>query len=346
MHYPFKFHRALRMAALPLALCCLLVMLHSNSFSQEFIDTDTVYDCYPGSPLDGVPSLQLPPKERWRKIATPLFIVTQGPPYHMVHDLVIAPGQNQVITGKFDYGAVFHKDLEYERIHVYIYGTGMSAWQKVGVYTTNVDGKIYATIPQKDPGEYMIKMVVAGDLSTAYGFMTVLDPGRKAVVFDLDGTLTLNDFEAVKDYIGIGDASSFHYAVNLVNLYKLRGYQIIYLSARPYWLVRETRGWFNKKGYPDTTIHATLNNNDSFDSAKSEQYKTEYLLYLKNSVQVNLAAAYGNSAGDIGAYQSAGIPDSSIYIIGDLAGSEGTVPIYDNYYAHYNWLFPILECGH
>ena len=167
-----------------------------------------------------------------------------------------------------------------------------------------------------------------------------------AVIFDLDGTLTLNDFEAVKDYVGIGDASSFYYAVNLVNLYRLRGYQVIYLSARPYWLARETRGWFNKKGYPDTILHATLNNNDSFDSAKAEQYKTDYLLYLKNSVRINLTAAYGNSAGDIGAYQSAGIPDSGIYIIGDLAGSEGTAPIYDNYYAHYNWLSTLLECGY
>jgi phosphatidate phosphatase PAH1 len=346
MHYSFTIRRAWRMAALPLALCCLAVMLHSNSFSQEIIGTDAVYDCYTGGPLDSVPHLQLPPKEKWRKVATPLFIVTQGPPYHMVHDLVVAPGQNQVITGKFDYGAVFHKDLEYERVHVYIYGTGMSAWQKAGVFTTDWDGKIYAAIPQKGPGEYMIKMVVAGDLSIAYGFMTVLEPGRKTVVFDLDGTLTLNDFEAVKDYIGIGDASSFAYAAKMVSLYKLRGYQIIYLSARPYWLVRETRGWFNKKGYPDTILHATLNNNDSFDTAKAEQYKTEYLLNLKNSVHVDLVAAYGNTSGDIGAYQSAGIPNSGIYIIGDQAGSEGTTPVYDNYYAHYNWLTSILECGY
>ncbi len=340
------FRHGWRPAAVLIFLLSLAAALPALLLSQEFIGTDTVYDCYAGSPLDSVPPLQLPPREKWRKIATPLFIITQGPPYHMVHDLVAAPGQSQVITGKFDYGAVFHKDLEYERVHVYIYGTGMSAWQKVGVYTTDRDGKIYAALPQKGPGEYMIKMVVAGDLTTAYGFMTVLDPGRRAVVFDLDGTLTLNDFEEVKDYLGIGDASSFSYAVNLVNLYKLRGYQIIYLSARPYWLVRETRGWFNKKGYPDTILHATLNNNDSFDAARAEQYKTDYLLYLKNSVGVDLAAAYGNSAGDIGAYQSAGIPNSGIYIIGNLAGSEGTTPIYDNYYAHYNWLSSLLECAY
>ena len=346
MRFILSNRHAWRLAAYSLALCCLAVSFPEPSFSQEIIGADTVYDCYAGSPLDSVPQLQLPPREKWRKIATPLFIITQGPPYHMVHDLVAAPGQSQVITGKFDYGAVFHKDLEYERVHVYIYGTGMSAWQKVGVYTTNGDGKIYATIPQKSPGEYMIRMVVAGDLTTAYGFMTVLDPGRKTVVFDLDGTLTLNDFEAVKDYVGIGDAWSFSYAVKLVNLYRLRGYQIIYLSARPYWLVRETRGWFNKKGYPDTILHATLSNNDSFDAARAEQYKTDYLLYLKDSVGADLVAAYGNSAGDIGAYQAAGFPDSGFYIIGDLAGSEGTTAVYDNYYAHYNWLSSLLECAY
>ena len=337
---------ARRLLIFSLALCCCAIIIHTAAYSQVFNDADTVYDCYTGSPLDSVPSLQLPAKERWRNLATPLFVITQGPPFHMVHDLVVGPAQNQVITGKFDYGPVFHKDLEHERVHVYLYGTGMSSWLKIGTYTTDWDGKIYATIPQRGPGEYIIKMVVAGDLSTAYGFMTVLDPGRKAVVFDIDGTLTTNDFEAVKDYIGAGDANAYYYASNLAALYRLRGYQIIYLSARPYWLVRETREWFKKKGFPDTILHATLNNNDSFNAALAQAYKTEYLSYLKNSVSIDLVAAYGNSSGDIGAYASAGIPVTGTYIIGDMAGSSGTSPLYDNYYAHYNWLLTVLECGY
>jgi len=324
-----------------------IILNQEVSFSNDdFIFNNITDDCYTGSALDSVPALQLPQKEKWRKVATALFIVTQGPAYHMVHGLAAAAGQTQVIVGKFDYGAVFHKDLEYERVHVYIYGTGMAAWEKIGTYITDSDGKIYVTVPQKGTGEYMIKMVVAGDLSTAYGFMTVLDPDRKTVVFDIDGTLTINDFEAVKDYVGIGDATDFYYASNLVNLYKLRGYQIVYLTARPYWLVRETRGWFNKKGYPDTIMHATMDNNDTINQAATEQYKKNYLQYLKNSVKVNLVAAYGNSAGDIAAYKDAGIPDSKIYIIGNLGGTDGTVPVINNYNSHFNELDISLDCGY
>lgn len=324
-----------------------LVSTRKDSFSNsDFIFDSTTDDCYTGSPLDSVPDLQLPPKEKWRNAATPLFVVTQQPPFHMVHDLVVAAGQPQVIVGKFDYGPVFHKDLEYERVHVYIYGTGMTAWQKVGIYKTNRDGKVYVTLPQKGAGQYIIKMVVAGDLSTAYGFMTVLDPDRKTVVFDIDGTLTINDFEAVKDYIGIGDATDFSSASDLVELYKSRGYQIIYLTARPYWLVKETREWFNKKGYPDTIVHATMDNNDTINQTATQQYKKDYLQYLKNSVKVNFAAAYGNSSGDIAAYKDAGIPDSKIFIIGNLGGSDGTVPIINNYDSHFNELDTTLECGY
>ena len=343
----FRRKRAWRVLSLMMVACCLLVLMQDRLSAFVFSDDDElVYDCYAGSPLDSVPNLQLPPRESWRNWLTRLIVITQGAPYHMVHDLVVAAGQDQIIVGKFDYGIIAHKDLEYERVHVYIYGTGMSAWQKVGVYTTNSDGKIYVTIPRRGPGEYMIKMVVAGDLSTTYGFMTVLNPGRKAVVFDIDGTLTTNDFEVVKDYTNVGDASPFYYASNLVNLYRQRGYQIIYLTARPYWVVKDTRAGLKNKGFADTILHATLNNTDSFDSGETEEYKRDYLLYLLDTVEIEIVAAYGNADSDIGAYLTAGIPANHVYIIGNLAGEEGTVPINDNYYVHYNMLLPVLQCGY
>jgi phosphatidate phosphatase PAH1 len=331
-------------------LACLAIVLAGISY--HYTGTGMLYgateaeDCYAGSPLDSVPALKLPAKERWRNLTTALFIVTQGPPYHMVHDLVVAPGQPQVVVGKFDYGSIFHKDLEYEKVYVYIYGTGMSAWQKVATCITDWDGKVYAQIPARGPGEYMIKMVVPGDLSVAYGYMMVLDTGRNTVVFDVDGTLTTTDFEAVEDYLNVDDGDAIYYSSELVNLYKRRGYQVVYLTARPYWTARMTRSWFNLKGFPNTILHTTLNNIDTIDANETEEYKIDFLLHLRNDVGMNLISAYGNSSTDIGAYKAAGIPDDSIFIIGDSAGDEGTVPITGNYYNHYWELEEVLECGY
>lgn len=310
--------------------------------SATFTTAYGLDQCYEGSALDTIPALTLPKKERW---INPLnYIIASDVPYHMAHDLVAAPGVAQTMVGKFDYGPVFHKDLEYEKVYTYIYGTGMSGWQYLGVYRTNWDGKIYVNIPGKPAGEYMVKMVVAGDLSTTYGFLTVVEPGRKAVVFDIDATLTINDFEVALDYLNVKNADEFFYSPEMVTLYRDMGYQVIYLTARPYWVCKDTRQWFNSKGFPDTNTQFTLSNEESM--YEKEQYKTDYLLYLKNTVGVDICRAYGNDTTDIDAYENAGIPKSATFIIGMYAGCSGTMPIYGDYEDHYQWLEDTLECGY
>src|SRR4051812_17443159 len=46
-------------------------------------------------------------------------------PWHMAHDVIAKAGTPAAIEAKFDYDAVLHKDLEGERVHAYLYGTGM-----------------------------------------------------------------------------------------------------------------------------------------------------------------------------------------------------------------------------
>ncbi len=255
-------------------------------------------------------------------------------PYHMVHDALVGQGEAATVVGKFDYDWTFHKDLEDEDVKVYLYGTGMNSWEFVGTYRTNSDGKIYVPVGTRPVGHYQVRMVVTGDLSSTTGYLTVVKPGTQAVLFDIDGTLTLNDFEAVGDYLGISTASEHYYAPETVNAYKNKGYCITYLTARPYWLMKDTREWFDLKNIP--AFHAHSNPNaELFEEKDTATYKANYITSLLNS-GLDIVRVYGNADTDIEAYERAGLPKSETYIIGDNAGDEGTQPISGDYSYHYS----------
>lgn len=258
-------------------------------------------------------------------------------PWHMVHDQIVPEGMSASIVGKFDYDAVLHKDLEGEYVHVYLYGTGMAAWQYVGRYTTNSDGKITANLGVRPVGDYRVRMVVEGDLSRVDGYLTVVEPGRQAVLFDIDGTLTINDFEAYADYVGVKTAAAYYYAPETVNAYRAKGYQVIYLTGRPYWVTKDARDWFAQKSLGAWHYHANPYG-DGPIPPDTEQYKTDYINYLKGFVGLDIVRAYGNATTDIGAYAAAGIPKAETWIIGQYAGDEGTQDVGSDYAYHYSTL--------
>ena len=255
-------------------------------------------------------------------------------PYHMVHDALVAEGSEATIVGKFDYDKVLHKDLEDEEINVFIYGTGMSSWESVGTFTTDSDGKIYVPVGKRDKGHYRVRMVVRGDLSYAEGYLSVIAPGTQSVLFDIDGTLTLNELEAAGDYLGIDTATPYYYAAETVNAYKAKGYCITYLSARPYWLMKDTRKWLTAQGIPLLHTH-TNPNGEIFEAKDHAAFKADYMKSLQAS-GLDIIRVYGNAKTDIEAYATAGIPKAQTYIIGDNAGKEDTQAITSNYSYHYS----------
>lgn len=280
-----------------------------------------------------MPSAPNPPKKSFRYFGNWLLSKLYRP-YHMVHDQIVLQGQTATVVGKFDYDLALHKDLEGEYVHAYAYGTGMSGWQYLGRYTTNSDGKVYVPLSGKPEGDYVVRMVAEGDLSSATGYVTVASSGRETVLFDIDGTLTLNDFEAVGEYLGVDIADNYAYAEAVVQAYVDKGYQVVFLSARPYWVMKNTRQWFANYGI--VPWHTRLNpNSDNLLNLQTEQYKTDYIRYLKNTLGLNIVRAYGNATTDINAYNAAGIPKANTYIIGSNAGKSGTQPITGNYENHY-----------
>ncbi len=295
------------------------------------VSTGLSADCPDYTTPSNPPAFTKPVKKTFRNfgntVLSGLFV-----PYHMVYDSIVKSDTSATIVGKFDYDAVMHKDLEGEYVHVYIYGTALSGWNYVGRYTTDTDGKITANLGTRMTGDYVVRMVVEGDLSTVDGYLTVADLGRQTVLFDVDGTLTTNDFESLADYAGIKIADTYYYASETVNAYRNKGYQIIYLTGRPYWNTKDTREWFPAKGMKSWHYRPS----SDYLGANVQAYKTNYINYLRNTVGLDIVRAYGNATTDIAAYAAGGIPKSETWIIGENAGKDGTQAITGNYSYHYN----------
>ena len=282
--------------------------------------------------LDALPNFTYPAERSFEHTASTLLSSFYSP-YHIIHDQVTKADESVTIVGKFDYSRVFHKDLEDEKVHAYIYGSGMSQWQYLGTYTTDTDGKVFVPI-QKPEGEYQVRMVVEGDLSSVDGYLSVVSDKRKAVLFDIDGTLTLNDFESVGDYLGVDKADPHYYAKETVLAYKDKGYQIIYLTGRPYWVGKDSREWFDYMAMPQGQLH-TNPYGDGPIPGNTQAYKTEYLNKIINDSSIEIVRAYGNATTDIAAYADAGISVDETYIIGENAGMDGTQAVYGDYAYHY-----------
>ena len=123
---------------------------------------------------------------------------------------------------------------------------------------------------------------------------------NKAVVFDIDGTLT-------PDLLSIYTAREN--AANAVQQYANNGYTIVYLSARFRWLQSGIPQWLEDNDFPAGSIHVP----QSFSERRNaESFKTRILhTYLSKGWQ--FYAAYGDSSTDFSAYNNADISASRIF---------------------------------
>lgn len=291
------------------------------------------------------PTAPLPAKKSFKHFGNTILAGIYSP-WHMVHDSLVAEGQYPYLVGKFDYDALLHKDLEDERVHVYLFGTGMQNWEYLGSRITDSDGKIAMTLQPRPAGDYRVRMVVEGDRSSVDGWLTVVERGRQAVLFDVDGTLTINDFEAYADYVGVKTATPYYYAPQTVRAYQDKGYQILYLTARPYWVTRDGREWFGKQNLP--AWHYRSNPyGDGPIPPNTVEHKASYVRYLRDTVGLNIIRAYGNATTDIEAYAAGGMPKADTWIIGEHAGKEGTQALSADYALHYSTVVndtPLAAC--
>lgn len=306
----------------PALVTLLVVSAHASAQCPDFQS--------PANP----PSFSKPAKKPFRHFGNQALAGLYKP-WHMVHDQMVRSGQAATVTAKFDYDAVLHKDLEGEYVHAYLYGTGMNSWSYLGRQATDSDGKVNVTVGIRPVGEYRLRFVVEGDLSQVDGYLSVVDPNRPAVLFDIDGTLTLNDFEAYADYVGLKTAQAYYYAPQTVKAYRDKGYQLVFLTARPYWVTKDARQWFDYQGIAQWHYRSNTYG-DGPIPPDTQAHKTSYVKYLREQVGLNIVRAYGNATADIAAYADGGIAKAQTWIIGEHAGKQGTQAVGGDYSYHYS----------
>lgn len=124
----------------------------------------------------------------------------------------------------------------------------------------------------------------------------------RAIVFDIDGTLTpdVYEFTAVRP----GAAAAVH-------AYARRGYKIIYLSNRVRFLQQGIPAWLQQHGFPDGSIHVAQTDADHDHPVAFKRR------ILQGFVRRGwwLAGAYGDSSSDFQAYAEAGISPRHVFAL-------------------------------
>jgi len=124
----------------------------------------------------------------------------------------------------------------------------------------------------------------------------------RAVVFDIDGTLT-SGVRAIR--------SARDGAAEAVQAFADAGCQIIYLSARTPLFQWHIIGWLELNGFPKGSIHVTKSRTDREDH---KAFKQRVLETYKGNGWTFLAA-YGDSSTDFEAYAAAGIPAERVFAL-------------------------------
>lgn len=308
----------------------------------------------PGAPCDN-PFVPTGATVKWEHLSTSTFVITQGAANHRGQDVVVNPGQDAVLIGKFAYGA-FDKDLKDELVETWFQrNPPCGGWEKLGSDATSEEGEfgtqlgveddggmVFRTLPAAQvpgPGVYPVVMLVKGDHSTARFDLYVWKPGRKVVVTDIDGTMTTGDSEVFSEYFsklfeGSYVPKMYDDADTVMRLYADKGYDIVYMTGRPNWLKGITSDWLVAKGFPRGPVHVTNESSEVLPTKAGVQaYKTAFLAFLAGGRGADLRYAYGNATTDIGAYAAAKIGKERTFIIGKNAGADGTQAI-QSYTAH------------
>ncbi len=282
--------------------------------------------------------------EGFERLTTRFFTVLQGDANHRGMDAVVNPGDEQILIARFAYGA-FDADLVHEKVEVWVERV-CGNWEKIGtVWTsdnaelpetegvTDHGGSIFFHVPANlalDVGDHRVKMLVKGDNSEANLTLHVWPKGKQVVVSDIDGTMTTRETDGAWTWLDGNSPARQEGSAEMMSAYFAKGYQVIFLTARPEHLTNKTRQWFADHGFPPATFHLSESTFGETGTA-AHDYKLEYLQKLAGRGVV-IDAAYGNKDTDLNAYFDAGLDPWQITLIsGQYTGPLSGATMVDDY---------------
>ena len=179
-------------------------------------------------------------------------------------------------------------------------------------------------------GMLVVALLISGKSVLAAETKQTVPPSR-AVVFDIDGTLTPTPFRFWS--VRTDAANTAHYFAN-------QGMAIFYITARVSWLQWPLGDWLEDNHFPSGQLYLT---ETEADEDNHGEFKTRILQQLKTEGW-QLEWAFGDSSSDFAAYHAAGIPQDRVYAL-KREGAEQCEPgVWQ--LCLYGWAdFPRVESG-
>lgn len=274
-------------------------------------------------------------KRGFDHLSSQLISRIPGGDQHRGRDQIYTEGEPQWVIGKFTYSLV-DKDLEDEEVDVFVERGCKGAWQKLGTTRTgsagrkSVDGvndeggRVLFQIPKGKElaiGRHRVRMVVAGDHTSADALIDVVPDNSDIVVSDVDGTLTSSENAEYPALLtgNLPDANPD--AAKALSTLAAKGFRIVYLTARPEFLTDRTREFLAERGFPLGIVHTTTTLTGALNGAAAE-FKSGELQRLK-AHGLNIKWAFGNKDSDATAYQHASIDPKNQRVFLKLTDPNG-----------------------
>ncbi|MFO0608379.1 MAG: phosphatidylinositol transfer protein [Polyangiales bacterium] len=272
----------------------------------------------------------------WRHLTTRVTVAL-GAARHRGRDLLLREGDPQWALGKFAYG-INDDDLNDEDIDVWLL-RDCTRWESLGTVATSRDaaphapvegvsddgGRVYLEIPaarRLAVGWHKVLFVVRGDHTTAEQWIRVAPAGARVAVTDVDGTLTESENAAFLALLTGPPPAANPGGPEVIRALVDRGYEVMYLTARPEWLEPGTHQWLALRGFPRSVVHTTLGLTGALGAA-AETFKTEELRALRTRFGMAPDIGIGNTDSDVGAYTGVMVGARYYYrFAGDVRGGS------------------------
>ncbi len=272
----------------------------------------------------------------WRNLTTRVTVAL-GAARHRGRDLLLREGDPQWAIAKFAYG-FNDDDLNGEDVDVWLL-RDCARWERLGTFTTSLDasphatvegvsdngGRVYAQIPTAQRlavGWHKVLFVVRGDHTTAEQWIRVAPAGARVAVTDVDGTLTESENAAFTALLAGPPPAANPGGPEVIRALVDRGYEVMYLTARPEWLEPGTHAWLRLRGFPNGIVHTTLGLTGALGAA-AETFKTDELRALRTRFGMAPDVGIGNTDSDVAAYTGTMVPARYYYrFTGDVRGGS------------------------
>ncbi|HWM86448.1 MAG TPA: hypothetical protein VNO33_11435 [Kofleriaceae bacterium] len=244
------------------------------------------------------------------------FVSAIGQPNHRGRDLLLRPGDPQLVIAKFAYGLT-DKDLVDEEVDVWLLRGCGGSWQRLGTAITSDDGdhaevegvrdtggRIYFQIPaarRLAAGRHRIHLSVAGDRSGTDLVIHVAPAGTPVFISDVDGTLTGSESAELGALVAGVLPAAHPSSPAALRALAARGHIPIYLSARPEPLVGRTRAFLARNGFPPGLVQTTTRKTGALGRAAA-RFKTAAIARSVNHRGYIPTFAFGNTASDAQTY--------------------------------------------